>query len=115
LGVLQGLVKVCEGFLSGGSGGGRDNQETGKTTADKGKAQEIAKGKRGQKSEMVDANTLMGRLGGGGDQVNLMELVAYLKESKLARKVSGFAEQLQEDANLKGESDIFKVYLYWRY
>lgn len=54
------------------------------------------------KAEMLDANTLMSRIGGGNDQVNLMELVGYLKESKLARKVSGFAEKLADVAAQKG-------------
>lgn len=52
---------------------------------------------------MLDTNLLMSRIGGGNDQVNLMELVAYLKESKLARKVSGFAEQTAETAAKNGE------------
>ena len=71
--MLQGLAKVCETTLT-----------------------EHAKGKR--KAEMIDANTLMARLGKGNDQVNLMELVKYLKESKLARKVSGYTEKTAEEA-----------------
>lgn len=55
------------------------------------------------KAEMLDANTLMDRVGGGSDQVNLMELVSYLKESKLGRKVSGFAERTAEIVASKGE------------
>jgi chromosome transmission fidelity protein 1 len=39
----------------------------------------------------------MTRLGGSNDQVNLMEMVKYLRESKLARKVSGFAEKSAEE------------------
>ena len=54
---------------------------------------------------MLHANALMDRVGGGSDQVNLMELVAYLKESKLARKVSGFAEKTAEIAALTGASN----------
>jgi len=53
---------------------------------------------------MMDGNTLMERVGGGSDQVNLMEMVAYLKESKLARKVSGFAENQAEVAMKNGKS-----------
>lgn len=53
---------------------------------------------------MLDANALMERVGGGSDQVNLMELVKYLKESKLARKVSGFAEKTAETIAVKGRS-----------
>ncbi len=52
---------------------------------------------------MLDANTLMAKVGGGSDQVNLMELVSYLKESKLARKVSGFAEKTAEVTAKKGQ------------
>jgi chromosome transmission fidelity protein 1 len=52
---------------------------------------------------MMDGNTLMERVGGGSDQVNLMEMVAYLKESKLARKVSGFAENQAEVAMKNGK------------
>jgi chromosome transmission fidelity protein 1 len=74
--VLQGLFKVCN---------------------------EIAQ-KKGKQAEMLDANTLMAKVGGGNDQVNLMEMVAYLRESKLARKVSGFAEMTAELENMKGES-----------
>lgn len=53
---------------------------------------------------MMDGNTLMERVGGGSDQVNFMEMVAYLKESKLARKVSGFAENQAEAAMKNGKS-----------
>ncbi|KAK4687746.1 chromosome transmission fidelity protein 1, partial [Tremellales sp. Uapishka_1] len=66
--VLRGLCKVCENKVK-----------------DRGKP------------ELLEANDLMRRLGGGGDQVNLMQLVGYLKESKLARKVSGFAEKMAEE------------------
>ncbi|BEI97150.1 hypothetical protein CcaverHIS631_0207390 [Cutaneotrichosporon cavernicola] len=65
--VLRGLVGVCSAF-------------------EKGK----------ESSEMMDVNALMGRIGRSADAVNLLELVGYLKESKLARKVSGFAESLDE-------------------
>lgn len=52
---------------------------------------------------MMDGNTLMTRVGGGADQVNLMEIVSYLRESKLARKVSGYAESQAELAIKKGK------------
>lgn len=58
------------------------------------------------KAEMLDANTLMSRVGGGNDQVNLVEMVQYLKDSKLARKVSGFAEKTAEQLALKGELEV---------
>lgn len=54
------------------------------------------------KSEMLDTNALMARAGGGADQVNLLDMVKYLKDSKLARKVSGFTERTAEEAALKG-------------
>jgi chromosome transmission fidelity protein 1 len=49
------------------------------------------------RGEILDVNTLMSRVGGANDAVNVIELLAYLKESKLARKVSGFAEVLAEE------------------
>lgn len=51
---------------------------------------------------MLDTNGLMSRIGRGSDQVNLVEMVKYLKESKLARKVSGFAEKTAEELAVKG-------------
>lgn len=59
---------------------------------------------------MMDGNTLMTRVGGGADQVNLMEIVSYLRESKLARKVSGFAESQAELAIKKGQSPTLAFY-----
>ena len=81
LSVLQGLGKVAEGVIS--------------------QAGVMEKAK----AEMMDANTLMAKVGGGSDQVNLVELVTYLKESKLARKVSGFAEKAEEAAAMQGGFD----------
>ena len=51
----------------------------------------------------MDTNGLMNKVGGASDQVNLIEMVKYLKESKLARKVSGFAEKIAEETVQKGE------------
>ncbi|KAK8869549.1 hypothetical protein IAR55_000116 [Kwoniella newhampshirensis] len=79
--VLQGLVRVCEVFVQD------------RKTALNGQVK--------TKSEMLNANELMERVGGGSDQVNPMELVAYLKESKLARKISGFSEHVAEQAAAK--------------
>jgi hypothetical protein len=81
LAVLKGLTRVCDKFM----------QEV-KSPDWKGKS----------KAEMMDGNTLMSRVGGGSDQVNIMEMVSYLKESKLARKVSGFAENQAEVAMKNG-------------
>lgn len=75
LSVLRGLVRVTEAYSAG-------------ARKDKAKA----------RGEILDVNTLMARVGGASDAVNLIELIAYLKESKLARKVSGFAEVLAEEA-----------------
>ncbi|KAL7424206.1 ATP-dependent DNA helicase chl1 [Cryptotrichosporon argae] len=104
LAVLHGLVKVCECFSTGATGG---------TAATKGpdRPPTQAQGAAGKRptpapaAEVLDVNALMARVGGGGDQVNLVELAAYLKDSKLARKVSGFSEKLAADAaGAKGES-----------
>jgi chromosome transmission fidelity protein 1 len=81
LAVLKGLTRLCDKFM----------QEV-KSPDWKGKS----------KAEMMDGNTLMARVGGGSDQVNIMEMVSYLKESKLARKVSGFAENQAEVAMKNG-------------
>jgi len=62
------------------------------------------------KAEMMDGNTLMSRVGGGSDQVNIMEMVSYLKESKLARKVSGFAEN-QAEAAMKNGTYINLIFM----
>jgi chromosome transmission fidelity protein 1 len=81
LGVLQGLVDVSERFIADQKG-------------DKGKG----------KAEMIDANQLMTRAGGASDQVNLLEMCSYIKESKLARNVSGFTEKEDEESAKKSES-----------
>jgi hypothetical protein len=46
------------------------------------------------------------QLRGGADQVNLIELVQYLKDSYLAQKVSGYAEKAAQDSMQDGESRI---------
>lgn len=84
--MLRGLTRVCDKFIQDA------------------KAQRKKSGPVGKpKAEVLDVNTLMRRIGGGSDQVNPIELVAYLKESKLARKISGFFEHVAEQAALKGE------------
>ncbi|WVQ77661.1 hypothetical protein IAR50_007349 [Cryptococcus sp. DSM 104548] len=87
--VLQGLVKVCDRFIADSRGPGPGKGDGGKPAF--GKA----------KTEVLGANELMERVGGGSDQVNPLELVGYLKESKLARKISGFSEHVTEKAALK--------------
>lgn len=59
------------------------------------------------REEMLDVNELMRRVGGSGDQINLVALVGYLKDSKLARKVSGYAERQAERARAKGVCPSF--------
>lgn len=81
LSVLAGLSAVCDALCK----------------------EAAAPGKGKSKQEMLDVNSLMARLGGGADQVNIMELVKYLQESKLARKVSGFAEKVEEQRASKGK------------
>ncbi|OXG31727.1 chromosome transmission fidelity protein 1 [Cryptococcus neoformans Ze90-1] len=84
LSLLRGLTRVCDKFIQDA------------------KAQRKKSGPVGKpKAEVLDVNTLMRRIGGGSDQVNPIELVAYLKESKLARKISGFFEHVAEQAALK--------------
>lgn len=78
LSVLRGLVQVCDKYTAAARG-------------DK----KLARG------ELIDVNTLMARVGGAGDAVNLVELVAYLKESKLARKISGYSESLEAEQAVK--------------
>lgn len=56
------------------------------------------------KTKMVDTTQLMASMGGANDQINLMETVRYLRESKLARKISGFVEMTEEEAARKGRS-----------
>jgi chromosome transmission fidelity protein 1 len=43
--------------------------------------------------EIVTAAELVRRLGGNLDQINLLELEAWLKEMQIARKVAGYAEK----------------------
>ena len=86
LSLLQGLIRVCDKFFQDAKSQTKESKPVGKP-----------------KVEVLDVNNLMGRIGGGSDQVNPIELVAYLKESKLARKINGFFEHVAEQAALKGE------------
>lgn len=53
----------------------------------------------GPKEELFRINDLMNQMKGGADQINIVSLCRYLKESQLARKISGYAEKLAiEDA-----------------
>jgi chromosome transmission fidelity protein 1 len=64
---------------------------------------EVEGAKQGNKETMMKVNDLVSKFGGGGDQINLIEMVEYLKDSHLARKVSGYAEKQAMDASQKGE------------
>lgn len=86
LSLLQGLIRVCDKFFQDAKSQTKESKPVGKP-----------------KVEVLDVNNLMGRIGGGSDQVNPIELLAYLKESRLARKISGFSEHVAEQAALKGE------------
>lgn len=55
------------------------------------------------KEELFRINDLMNQMKGGADQVNIVSLCRYLKESQLARKISGYAEKLAEDAKENSE------------
>ncbi|WWC69182.1 uncharacterized protein I206_103118 [Kwoniella pini CBS 10737] len=80
LSLLNGLLSVCQNFIG--------NDEKGKSKI---------------KHEVLNVNDLMERIGKGNDQLNPLELVEYLKESKLARKISGFSEYIAEQNNAKEE------------
>jgi chromosome transmission fidelity protein 1 len=57
------------------------------------------------KEELFRINDLMNQMKGGADQVNIVSLCRYLKDSQLARKISGYAEKLAvDDANDNSKS-----------
>lgn len=80
--VLSGIIKACDIWAATGAGN---------------------KGPTGKKEELFKTNDLAGMLKDGADQVNLVALVGYLKESHLARKISGYAEKVAIKAATKGE------------
>ncbi|RXK42015.1 chromosome transmission fidelity protein 1 [Tremella mesenterica] len=86
LSVLTGLSKVCLSFSTATPSSSNSSQNK-------------------SRAEMMDVNTFMARAGGSTDQVNLMNLVRYLKESKLARKVSGFTEKVEEDSKKRNKGE----------
>jgi chromosome transmission fidelity protein 1 len=55
------------------------------------------------REELLRVNDLLSRLKGGADQVNIVELVRYLKDSHLAQKISGYAEKTATEAAQAGE------------
>jgi chromosome transmission fidelity protein 1 len=50
------------------------------------------------KEELFRINDLTNRMKGGADQINIVSLCRYLKDSQLARKISGYAEKLMSDS-----------------
>ena len=88
LAVIRGLTSICKEWLG-------DTPNTG-GTAQKAKAKE----------QLFRVNEITSQLKGGADQVNLIELVQYLKDSRLAQKVSGYAEKAAQDSVQDGESRI---------
>lgn len=75
--VLAGLIKACEEISS---------EVTARKPVDK----------------VINTNQLLDRLSEGQDQINIVELVAYLKGSKLAQKVSGYAEKQAQNKMKSG-------------
>ncbi|RXW24469.1 hypothetical protein EST38_g1370 [Candolleomyces aberdarensis] len=49
-----------------------------------------------EKSEVLTVVDFMGRLGKKASSINLLEIESYLKKSKIARKISGYAEKQAE-------------------
>ncbi|KAL7410162.1 helicase C-terminal domain-containing protein [Mrakia frigida] len=64
---------------------------------------ESAQGNSGKAAsgEMMLVGEVVKGMGRGLDQVNLLEVVRYLKESRIAVKVSGYSEKLLEDEEAK--------------
>ncbi|KAF8488344.1 helicase C-terminal domain-containing protein [Gautieria morchelliformis] len=82
------------------SGRGRGTETA--TAMQKGKEKDA---KMGPRQEIMPANSLMARLGAQVDGVNLLEIEAYLRRSKIARKISGYSDKLAQKAAEKGTSD----------
>lgn len=68
--VLAGLIKACEDLTRDKSG-----------------------------DRVLQVGELLANLQEGRDQINVLDLVRYLKESQLARKVSSYAERVAEDTS----------------
>ena len=89
LSVIQGLIEVCEGW----SRSEADGADLGRKTK--------------PEEELFRINEITTKMKGGADQVNLIELVRYLKDSHLAQKVSGYMEKTAADSMQKGQSVRF--------
>jgi len=85
LAVIQGLITVCEEWSQAETEAGDSSRKT------------------KSKEELVRVNDVTTKLKGGADQVNLIELVRYLKDSHLAQKVSGYMEKTVVEAMQKGQ------------
>lgn len=83
--ILTGLIELCTRW-----------EAASPTSGSTGKAASVG--------EMMLVGEVIKGMGRGLDQVNLLEVVRYLKESRIAVKVSGYSEKLLEDEEAKRES-----------
>ncbi|KAJ9095611.1 hypothetical protein QFC21_005482 [Naganishia friedmannii] len=74
--MVRGLIDVASAWAS------QDNDSTTSYSA---------------KEELFSINDLTNKMKGGADQINIVSLCRYLKDSQLARKISGYAEKLMLD------------------
>lgn len=58
---------------------------------------DFAKDASAKAGKLLDVQTLMGLMGKGLDQVNVLEVVKWLGEARMAVKVSGYAQKLLDD------------------
>ncbi|KAI1785288.1 DNA repair helicase [Ganoderma leucocontextum] len=65
---------------------------------EKGQGKGKAEGKKGPGVEVMTSGELMARLGRKAEGVNLLEIEKYLRESKIARKISGYSVKELEKA-----------------
>lgn len=63
---------------------------------------EATRGQDALKQEMMAANSLMAQLGSQVDGINLLEIEAYLKRSKIARKIHRYIDKAAEKAAGQG-------------
>jgi chromosome transmission fidelity protein 1 len=91
LSIMQGLVSICEEWSLEASNASGSTKRL-KTY-----------------EELFRVNDITARMKGGADQVNLIELVRYLKESHLAQKVSGYVEKTAVETAHRGMSDSLTI------
>ncbi|KAI0644923.1 DNA repair helicase [Trametes meyenii] len=95
--LLDALVLYAEGWRDARGQG--QVQETERSQKFKAKAQEGEKGKAGLSDvEVMTSAELLQRLGRKTEGVNLLEVEKYLRESKIARKISGYSVKTLEKA-----------------